>query len=155
TGTAASNLLMPMAFASLVGGIVTLVGTSPNIIVARVREQIVGDPFNMFDFTPVGVCIAFVGVAFLTFGWRLLPQDRKAAAPMDAAFILQGYTIEARVSKISPAIGKTVAELEAMVGDEVEVFMMVRERTRRLPPWETLSIRTDDILLIEGEPAAL
>ena len=99
---------MPMAFGSLLGGIVTLIGTSPNIIVARVREQIVGEQFGMFDFTPVGICIALAGVAFLTFGWRLLPQDRKGAASMDAAFMLEGYTTEARVPRNSPAIGSTV-----------------------------------------------
>jgi di/tricarboxylate transporter len=154
SGSAASNLLMPMAFASLLGGIVTLVGTSPNIIVARMRQQIVGEPFGMFDFTPVGICIALAGFAFLTFGWRLLPQNRKAAVSMDVAFFLEGYTTEARVPKVSPAVGKTVAQLEA-VSDEVEVFMIVRDGARHLPPAETLAIKAGDILLIEGEPAAL
>ena len=150
-----SNFLMPMAFGSLLGGIVTLIGTSPNIIVARVREQIVGEPFGMFDFTPVGICIALAGVAFLTFGWRLLPQDRKGAASMDAAFILEGYTTEARVPKYSPAIDKTVGQLEAMADDEVEVVMIVRERTRHFAPADDSVVRADDILLIEGQPAAL
>ena len=150
-----SNFLMPMAFGSLLGGIVTLIGTSPNIIVARVREQIVGEPFGMFDFTPVGICIALAGVAFLTFGWRLLPQDRKGAASMDAAFILEGYTTEARIPKYSPAIDKTVGQLEAMADDEVEVAMIVRERTRHFAPADDSVVRADDILLIEGQPAAL
>lgn len=155
TESAPSNLLMPMAFGSLLGGIVTLIGTSPNIIVSRVREQIVGEGFGMFDFTPVGICIAVAGVAFLTFAWRLLPQDRKGAASMDAAFILEGYTTEARVSKDSPAIGKTVAELEALADDEVEVFMIVRGRTRHFAPDEKSLVKVDDVLLIEGEQAAL
>lgn len=155
TRSTPSNLLMPMSFGSLVGGIVTLVGTSPNIIVARVREEIVGEPFSMFDFSPVGVCIALAGVAFLTFGWRLLPQGRRGAAPIDAAFILEGYTTEARVPRASPIIGKTIAQLETIADDEVEVAMIVRERTRHLTPAENLTIRADDILLIEGEPASL
>ena len=65
SGTSPSSLLMPMSFGSLLGGIVTLVGTSPNIIVSRVREQLLGVPFNMFDFTPVGAGIALAGIAFL------------------------------------------------------------------------------------------
>jgi di/tricarboxylate transporter len=150
-----SNFLMPMAFGSLLGGIVTLIGTSPNIIVARVREQIVGEPFGMFDFTPVGICIALAGVAFLTFGWRLLPQDRKGAASMDAAFILEGYTTEVRVPRYSPAIDKTVGQLEGMADDEVEVAMIVRERTRHFAPADDSVVRVDDILLIEGQTAAL
>ena len=144
-----------MAFGSLLGGIVTLIGTSPNIIVSRVREQIVGEPFGMFDFTPVGIGIAIAGVAFLTFAWRLLPHDRKGAASMDAAFMLEGYTTEASVPKDSPAVGKTVGELEAMADDEVEVFMIVRGRTRHFAPADNSAIRADDVLLIEGEPAAL
>ena len=150
-----SNFLMPMAFGSLLGGIVTLIGTSPNIIVARVREQIVGEPFGMFDFTPVGICIALAGVAFLTFGWRLLPQDRKGVASMDAAFILEGYTTEARVPKYSPAIDKTVGQLEAHGGRRGRGGHDRRERTRHFAPAEILLVRADDILLIEGQPAAL
>ena len=89
TGTSPSSLLMPMSFGALLGGIVTLVGTSPNIIVSRVRERLLGQPYNMFDFTPVGAGIAIAGFLFLVFGWRLLPQNRKGAASMDAAFNLE------------------------------------------------------------------
>jgi len=74
-----SIYLMPMAFGSLLGGIVTLVGTSPNIIVARLRGELIGEPFGMFDFTPVGIGLAIAGVVFLSLAWRLLPRDRKAA----------------------------------------------------------------------------
>src|SRR5262245_38742291 len=80
--TSVSYLLMPMAFAALLGGIVTLVGTSPNVIVARVREELLGQPFSMFDFTPVGAGLALGGVIFLAFGWRLLPGNRKGVASM-------------------------------------------------------------------------
>ena len=79
--TPVSYLLMPMAFAALLGGIVTLVGTSPNIIVARMREELLGTPFSMFDFTPVGAGLAIGGVIFLAFGWRLLPGDARARRP--------------------------------------------------------------------------
>ena len=97
TRSRSSYLLMPMAFAALLGGIVTLVGTSPNIIVARMREELIGAPFSMFDFTPVGACLAIGGVIFLAFGWRLLPADRKGAASMNEAFNLEGYTTEVTI----------------------------------------------------------
>ncbi len=80
TGTPASLLLMPMSFASLIGGLVTLVGSSNNIIVAKVRADIVGEPFGMFDFTPVGLGLAVAGLAFLSVGYRLLPRDRARPA---------------------------------------------------------------------------
>ena len=77
TGTSPSSLLMPMSFGALLGGIVTLVGTSPNIIVSRVREQLLGQPYNMFDFTPVGAGIAIVGFLFLVL--RLASSCRRTA----------------------------------------------------------------------------
>jgi len=109
TNGSPSIYLMPMAFGSLLGGTVTLVGTSPNIIVARLRAELVGEPFSMFDFTPVGIALAVAGVIFLSFAWRLLPRDRKAAAAIDAAFTLKGYTTEASVPDNSPTVGKTVS----------------------------------------------
>jgi di/tricarboxylate transporter len=152
--TSPSALLMPMAFGSLLGGIVTLIGTSPNIIVSRLRGELTGgEPFHMFDFAPVGIGLAVAGVVFLTFAWRVLPQ-RKGSASIDAAFTLEGYTAEASVPEDSPAVGKTVAELEAMA-DGIEVFLIVRGRSRRFAPAESTALKPGDILLIEGEPAAL
>jgi di/tricarboxylate transporter len=155
TGTSPSSLLMPMSFGALLGGIVTLVGTSPNIIVSRVREQILGEPFHMFDFTPVGAGIAIVGVIFLTFGWRLLPQDRKGAVSMDAAFNLEGYTTEVTVPEDSPAAGITVKALEDLGEGEVEVITLLRGRSRRYEPAGNVVIKPGDILILQGEPAAL
>jgi len=124
SGTSPSSLLMPMSFGSLLGGIVTLVGTSPNIIVSRVREQLLGVPFNMFDFTPVGAGIALAGFAFLVFGWRLLPH-RKGEASMDAAFNREGYTTEVSVPEGSPAVGITVKALEELGENEIEVITLL------------------------------
>jgi len=155
TGTSPSSLLMPMSFGALLGGIVTLVGTSPNIIVSRVREQILGEPFNMFDFTPVGAGIAIVGFLFLVFGWRLLPRHRKGAASMDAAFNLEGYTTEVTVPEDSPAAGVTVKALEELGENEIEVITLLRGVTRRYEPAGNVVIKAGDILILQGEPTAL
>jgi di/tricarboxylate transporter len=155
TGTNPSSLLMPMSFGALLGGIVTLVGTSPNIIVSRVREQIIGEPFHMFDFTPVGASLAVIGFLFLIFGWRLLPTDRKGAVSMDAAFNLEGYTTEVSVPVDSPADGLTVKTLEDLGESEIEVITLVRGAKRRYEPAGNVVIRADDILILRGEPSAL
>ena len=155
TGTSPSSLLMPMSFGALLGGIVTLVGTSPNIIVARVREQIVGEPFHMFDFTPVGAGIAIVGVIFLVFGWRLLPVQRKGSGSMDAAFNLEGYTTEVTVPEESPAAGVTVKALEELGENEIEVITLLRGSSRRYEPAGNVQIKAGDILILRGEPQAL
>lgn len=153
--TSPSVFLMPMAFGSLLGGIVTLVGTSPNILVSRVRQEITGEPFSMFDFTPVGVILAIAGIAFLAVGWRLLPKNRKGAATIEAAFNLEGYTTEAVVQPKTDTVGKTVGQLEKLSGQDVEVLMLVRKGGRRYAPTEKTELRAGDVLLLEGEPDAL
>jgi di/tricarboxylate transporter len=155
TDTSPSSLLMPMSFGALLGGIVTLVGTSPNIIVSRVREQILGQPFGMFDFTPVGVGVAVVGFLFLIFGWRLLPSDRKSGVTMDAAFKLEGYTTEVMVPEDSPAAGVTVKALEEAGENEIEVITLLRGGSRRFEPAGNAVVKAGDILILQGEPAAL
>jgi di/tricarboxylate transporter len=153
--TSPSVYLMPMAFGSLLGGIVTLVGTSPNILVSRVRQEITGEPFSMFDFAPVGVVLAVAGIAFLAVGWRLLPKGRKGAASIEAAFNLEGYTTEAVVQPKTDTVGKTVGQLEKLSGQDVEVLMLVRKSGRRYAPNENMELRAGDVLLLEGEPEAL
>jgi len=155
TGTSPSSLLMPMSFGALLGGIVTLIGTSPNIIVSRVREELLGKPFHMFDFTPVGASLAVIGFLFLIFGWRLLPTDRKGAVSMDAAFNLEGYTTEVTVPKESPAAEITVKALEELGESEIEVITLLRGTKRRYEPAGNVVIKPDDILILRGEPQAL
>jgi len=155
TGTSPSSLLMPMAFASLLGGLVTLIGTSPNIIIAQVRGDLTGHPFAMFDFTPVGLSVAVAGYAFLCVGWRLLPGNRKAAAGIDAAFNIEAYTLEAQVVPSSASVGRTVAELEQLGDGDVMVAGIIRERFRRFEPTPGWRLEADDIVLLEGESVDL
>ncbi|HEX8663098.1 MAG TPA: SLC13 family permease [Beijerinckiaceae bacterium] len=154
SGASVSCFLMPMAFGSLLGGIVTLVGTSPNIIVARVRQELVGEPFGMFDFTPVGLGVAAAGVAFLIFGYRLLPA-RQGAAGLDAALEAHEYTTEAKVTETSPVAGHTVADLRNLSEDGVSVVGIVRNNNRSARPLPDVEIRPDDTLLLQGDPKAL
>ncbi len=151
TKTSPSYFLMPMAFGSLLGGTMTLIGTSPNVIVSRLREDLVGEPFHMFDFMPVGLSIAVIGVIFLAFGYKLLPADRKGAASLDAALSIQSYTTEAKVPEDSPLVGKTVADLEKRAEGEVQVVTIIRERFRRFTPSPNWTLLANDTLLLEGE----
>jgi di/tricarboxylate transporter len=154
-GTSPSMLLMPMAFGSLVGGLVTLVGTSPNILVSRVRAELTGQPFAMFDFTPVGLGVAGAALAFLAFGWRLLPGGRRAQAPPSAAYEVEPYLSEARLTKGSPFVGKTVADLEARGEGEVAVVAIVREGDHRYVPAGHWTLFADDLLVLRSDPHAL
>jgi di/tricarboxylate transporter len=155
SNTPPSAFLMPMAFGSLLGGIVTLVGTSPNIIVSRVRGELLGEPFGMFDFTPVGLGIAVAGVVFLAFGYRLLPKGRRGAASLDEALNIKDYITEARVIEESDVVGQTVADLHKLANGEVKVAAIIRNETRSSSPLPDVMIRQNDLLMLEGEPDAL
>lgn len=155
TGTSPSSLLMPMAFGSLLGGLMTLIGTSPNVIVARMRAEILGQPFTMFDFTPVGAALAVLGLAFLVFGWRLLPAGRKGSTPIEAAFNIEGYTTEASVPADSTLVGKTIADLEGLSDGEVAVTAVLRGHFRYHAPVAHWPLQAGDMLILQAEPAAL
>lgn len=150
-----SSFLMPMAFGSLLGGLITLVGTSPNIVVSRMREELTGQPFSMFDFTPVGIGIAAAGVVFLAFGYRLLPRDREAVPTMEKALNIKDYMTEARITGNSQVVGKSIRHLSALLDDEVMVTGLVRNQVERLLPLPDLVLQQDDIILLEGDPEAL
>lgn len=134
TGTSPAALLMPMATAAMVGGVVTMVGTAPNIIMSRVREELLGVPFRMFDYTPVGLGICVVTLLYLAVGWRLLPGGRKGASSMEAAFNIGHYTLEARVPEGAQAAGMTVAALQALGEGEVQVSAILPRRGEEQPP---------------------
>ena len=154
-GKSPSVFLMPMAFASLLGGIVTLVGTSPNIIVSRVREELGGKPFTMFDFTPVGIGVALAGCLFLALAYRLLPRDRQGSASLDQALDIKDYVTEAALSDGAALAGKTVANLKKLAEGEVEVVAILREGKRNKAPLPDASLRAGDVVLLKGEPKAL
>jgi di/tricarboxylate transporter len=149
-----SVFLMPMAFGSLLGGLITLVGTSPNIIVSRVREQMTGEPFGMFDYTPVGLGLALVGIIFLRFGYRLLPRNRRAAPTMGEALDIQDYTTEASIADGSPIAGRTVAAFRHDLG-EVELSGLSRDGTLHRTPSGRMVLKDGDTLVMKGEPDAL
>lgn len=155
SGRSPGDLLMPMSFGALLGGLVTLIGTSPNIIVSRVRGEITGTPFAMFDFAPVGVVLAVAGAAFLAVGWRLLPRRGGPAGAAGEAFAVDDYTFETRVPPGSPIVDRTVAELEAMADGEAAVVAIVRERFRRYVPAGHWWIFADDVLVIQGDATVL
>ncbi|MEZ5855820.1 MAG: SLC13 family permease [Hyphomicrobiaceae bacterium] len=152
-GRSPAIVLMPIAFGSLIGGLVTLIGTPPNLLISVVRKDVTGAPFGMFDFAPVGIAIATVGVAYLAFAWRLLPADRRGAPLPEARFKIEDYVTEARAKKGSTLIGKTVRELEN--DHDVVLLSVIRGDVRRIVPWSTMTIQQGDVLVLEASSVAL
>lgn len=155
SGASPSCFLMPMSFGSLLGGLMTLVGTSPNIIVSRVRMEMTGHPFHMFDYFPVGFGLAVTGLLFLRFGYKLLPAGRQAAPTMGEALDISDYATEAFVPAESAAEGKSLTEFRDMTEGEVEVTGLHRGSRRAIVTFPDARIAAGDVLILKGEPEAL
>jgi di/tricarboxylate transporter len=153
-GMPPGRVLMPLAFGTILGGMTTLIGTPPNLIVSSFRAQNGDGPFAMFDFSPVGVVIALLGVLFIALiGWRLVP---KRAVSDAASFDTGTYLTEARVRKDAKVVGKTLREVESLLDEaDAQVIGMVRNKFRISAPNPRRVLRADDILLIEAEPESL
>ncbi|MFO7646764.1 MULTISPECIES: SLC13 family permease [Halomonas] len=147
-----SILLMPLAFGSLLGGLTTLIGTPPNIIIASYRGSVTGDNFGMFSFTPVGAVVALAGFVFiLLVGWRLVPQ-RAGKASTEAMFDTANYLVELRVGEESKANGLTLRELQQELEETIPVLAVVRDDKRRAGHAFFGTLREGDILLMEAGP---
>jgi di/tricarboxylate transporter len=144
-----------MSFGALLGGTVTLVGTSPNIIVSQVREEILGRPFDMYDYAPVGLGVTAVGFAFLLVGFRLLPKARPAPETLHAALAANPYVTEAQVPENWDAARTSIAKLDRLAGGDVTVLALLRRGERKLNPHPNTKLRPGDILLLEGDHEAL
>ena len=155
TGSAPSRLLMPMAAGAMVGGMVTLVGTAPNIIVAEVRADVLGAPFRMYDFAPVGLVLTGLALVFLAFGYQLLPKNRQGATGMNAALAANTYATEASAPEDWALGSVTVAALMAMGQNEVRVMALIRDGKRRPRPRGNVMVRPGDVVLLEGEQQSL
>ncbi len=147
-----SALLMPIAFGSLLGGLITEIGTPPNLIIATSRPD---EPFKMFDFLPVGLGISAIGVVYITLvGWRLIPQ-RQGEAAKDEMFHIKDYTTELRVTPGSAVVNKPLSELKLSEENEVVVIALIRDGQRILAPSSYEVLQPEDILIVEADSKTL
>jgi di/tricarboxylate transporter len=149
--------LMPLSFASILGGMITLIGTPPNIVIAEFRNDALGESYKMFDFAPVGLTCAVVGVAYVALiGWRLLPAERKESDSSKELFDLAEYIAELRVPEGSSVIGSQVKELdESAEKSELDIVGLIRAGRRMPGLARTVEIKAGDILVVEGDPEGI
>ena len=153
-GSSVSALLMPMSFMSLLGGLVTLVGTSTNIIVSQVREETLGKPFAMFDFAPVGLCLTALGLIVVSVCWRFLPRDRASKVGLESVAAAAAYSTEATIPDELPEDMKTIADLD-LSKDHVELVAIVREDGKRVSAHPDAPLKPGEVLVLEGDDEAL
>ncbi|EKF20575.1 SLC13 family permease [Nitratireductor pacificus] len=150
-----SRSLMPLSFATILGGMITLIGTPPNIVIAEFRGRALGESFSMFDFSPVGLICAAFGIAFVALvGWRLIPETGPAVIGQSEDAGL--FVAEAGVKENSKSIGKTVNTLYPMADEhDVTILGLVR-RGKRLPGFSAgEEVRKSDHLVLEGDPKSI
>ncbi|HEX5934652.1 MAG TPA: SLC13 family permease [Pseudorhizobium sp.] len=154
SGVSPSKYLMPMAFSALLGGLMTQIGTSPNIVVSQLREDLTGAPFTMFDFTPVGGILTLVGVTFLLFFHWLVPSRTKQNKSIEDAVEIANYTSEALVSSQSSMVEKPLSEL-LKLGDGGVIATAVLRGATRMSPFPDLVLRENDSVILEGSSSAI
>lgn len=153
--TSPSLLLMPLAFGSLLGGLTTLIGTPPNIIISSYRGDVAGENFSMFSFFPVGASVAVVGLLFIVLlGWRLTPQ-RAGQATAEDMFDTANYLVELRVDEEAKAKGLTLQQLQQELEETIPVLAVVRDDERSAGHSFYDSLQEGDILLLEAGPDEL
>ncbi len=151
SGNPPSLFLMPIAFASLFGGMTTLIGTPPNIIIATFRADETGVPFGMFDFTPVGVILTIAGVLFITLlGWRIIPKRASKKSDKEL-FDIEDYITEVKVEKDSKIKGISISELVSVTKADIQVLGLIRNKKRIHAPDTDETFQIDDVIIIETE----
>ncbi|WP_394351525.1 SLC13 family permease [Halobacterium bonnevillei] len=162
-GTSPSKLLLPLSYASMLGGMLTLIGTSTNILASQTAERIGADrgveslhAFSMFEFTHLGVIVLVVGAAYLmTIGYRLLPERVPAEGDYLAEYEMQDYLSEVVVQASSPIVGKTVAEAIDVQRFDADVLQLVRGGERFIEPIGQKVIQPGDVLTIRTDRETL
>lgn len=151
SGNPPSHILMPIAFASLLGGMTTLIGTPPNIIIATFRAEETGNAFGMFAFTPVGAALAIVGITFISLiGWRLLPQ-RAAKKSEEDLFDIESYITEVQVTRNAAIKGESIDKLGEHTNADVQILGLVRNGKRIHAPGQDEVFKYNDIIIIETD----
>jgi di/tricarboxylate transporter len=146
-----SKILMPLSFGSVLGGLCTSIGTPPNLLISAYREEVTGTPFSLFDYTPVGLSVAIVGIIFIALiGWRLLPVRQKATGDQAENFPIKDYITEVKIPDKSPVIDSTCRALEKLVEGDVSVLGLIRGRKKILSVRPNEILKSGDILMIEA-----
>ena len=133
----------------------TQVGTSPNVIVSRIREEISGETFRMFDYTPLGLSLTVVGIIFLVAAFKLLPERRRSERDLNEAVAIKNYMTEAKVTPQTLAVGKSVRDLQKLAGGGAMIIAILSDKSKFRKPLPDTLLKSGDLLIMEGEQEAL
>ncbi|PWW09768.1 MULTISPECIES: SLC13 family permease [Pseudidiomarina] len=151
----ASKVLMPMAFGSLLGGTITMIGTPPNIIIADIRQAALGTSFGIFDFTPVGLTLALVGLVFMWIFSRILVPSSGSRNAANSPYDMSSYLTELYVPAGAALISETLYEFETKIKDSFAVVAVKQGKQVITAPPRYYRIKQEDVLIIEADTETL
>lgn len=155
-GYSPSAILMPLSFATLLGGTVTLIGTPPNLLISAFREKAMGEPYHLFDFAPVGLALTVAGLAYmLLIGWRLIPSSRRGRKAEEESFEISRYATEVEVTAKSKMAGRSVMAFEEAQKGRIVVLGIVRGKRRVAGLIRLEHLAAGDLLMVQAETQAL
>ncbi|MFB6184608.1 MAG: SLC13 family permease [Haloarculaceae archaeon] len=147
-----SKLLLPLSYASMFGGMLTLIGTSTNILASQLSARLIGHPFSMFEFTHLGVLVSIVGAAYLlTVGRWLVPERIPPREDLTEEFGMADYLTEVVVREDSPLVGRTVDESLAETDLDVDLVQLIRDDEHFLEPLGPKRIRAGDVFAVRSD----
>lgn len=145
-----SLVLMPIAFASVLGGVVTMIGTPPNLLVSMYREEVLGKAYGVFDYTPVGIVVALVGIMFIVLVGQWLMPKRKSSSSMDSVFEIYDYITELKITKDSKIADITIRDLEKKIEAKYSIIGIIREKRKRFMLSPDYELKVNDILIVQA-----
>ncbi len=146
-----SSILMPLSFATVLGGMTTRVGTPPNLLISSYRQQITGSQFSLFDFAPVGLTILIVCLSFIILiGWHYIPQRRKAEKNAEDLYNIHDYISEVSIPEDSPVVGMSRTQLENLIEGDFSILGLIRKRKKRLVIPYHEELLANDVLIVEA-----
>lgn len=151
----ASEVLMPLAFSSLLGGLMTVIGTPPNLLISDIRTRYADGTYQMFDFAPVGALLCVLGLAYLAFAWRLLPADRRGKTLPENQFAIEDYIAEIKVIEELTVIGSTIRAVENSLQVNFSIVGLIRGDMKEAAPSGRRVLRQGDVLVVRSDPQTI
>ncbi|KTD19380.1 SLC13 family permease [Legionella israelensis] len=146
-----SKILMPLSFATVLGGMTTKIGTPPNLLVSSYKFNITGSSFEMFDFLPVGLSVCFVCLIYIVFiGWRHIPARRKSEKQSEDLYQIHDYISEIKIPRNSPVSGMKRYQLENLIEGDFSILGLIRKKRKRLVIAADEELQAGDILIVEA-----
>lgn len=147
-----SRLLMPLAFAALLGGNMTLIGTPPNILAVNIMSEYGVEPFSFFDFLPTGALALAVGMIYMMLMGRFLLPDRAPAGDLSGQYHVRDYLVEMRIGNQSPLAGQMLADTDLGERYNLNVLYIRRPDEDPISAFHSYQLCEGDVLLLEGVP---